>query len=94
MVLYAFRCDQGCGVLQQNHAMEARPDTVDCPECQGVARRTMGSPRLTRADGAAMALQDATRATADRPAVVTQPGSTARRQKITRNPLHRKLPRP
>nr|WP_269436557.1 zinc ribbon domain-containing protein [Mycolicibacterium mengxianglii] len=94
MVLYAFRCEQGCGVIQQNHAMDLRPDVVDCPECLGVARRTLGSPYVGRADGTAMALQDATRATADTPAVVRSPSPPGRRQPVTRNPLHSKLPRP
>lgn len=94
MVLYAFRCEQGCGVIQQNYAIALRPDAVDCPECLGVARRTLGSPYLGRADGAAMALQDATRATADKPHVVQRPSPPGHRQKVTRNPLHMTLPRP
>lgn len=74
--------------------MDLRPDVVRCPVCLGAARRRLGSPYLGRADGTAMALQDATRATADTPAVVRQPSPSGRRQKVTRNPLHQKLPRP
>ncbi|WP_231984654.1 zinc ribbon domain-containing protein [Mycobacterium sp. 852014-52144_SCH5372336] len=54
----------------------------------------MSSPHLGRT-GVAMDLQDATRATADRPNVVTAPPPPAtRRQNVSTNPLHRKLPRP
>ncbi|MDQ2638785.1 MAG: zinc ribbon domain-containing protein [Actinomycetota bacterium] len=74
--------------------MQSRPDVVECPRCLGEARRTIASPHLGRAGSTAMALQDATRATADRPAVVTALPPSPRRQKITTNPLHRKLPRP
>ncbi|MCV7180386.1 zinc ribbon domain-containing protein [Mycolicibacterium murale] len=94
MVLYAFRCVEGCGDIQQDHAMDQRPDAVPCPRCDAQARRTIGSPSLGRADAAAMALHDATRATADRPQVVSQlPASPAARP-VTRNPAHQKLPRP
>ena len=75
--------------------MQTRPDVVDCPDCGGPARRMMSSPNLGAA-GAAMALQDATRATADRPGVVgAPPPATGRsRRPVRTNPLHRKLPRP
>lgn len=73
--------------------MSARPDVIDCPQCRGAARRTIAAPNLGRG-GTAMALHDATRATADRPAVVTGLPSGGRRQKVTTNPLHQKLPRP
>ncbi|MGE2691985.1 zinc ribbon domain-containing protein [Mycolicibacterium pulveris] len=74
--------------------MLSRPDVVECPQCLGEARRRIATPHLARADSTAMALHDATRATADRPAVVTAPPPPPRRQKFTTNPLHRKLPRP
>nr|WP_198344369.1 zinc ribbon domain-containing protein [Mycobacterium dioxanotrophicus] len=94
MVLYVFRCDSGCGTTERRFAMNARPDVIDCPSCSGAARRMMSSPNLGRADKSAMALQDATRATADHPAVVSSPSPSLRRQKVSRNPLHQKLPRP
>ncbi|MCV7067568.1 zinc ribbon domain-containing protein [Mycolicibacterium farcinogenes] len=96
MVLYEFRCESGCGVTEQMHSMHARPDVIECSSCGAAARRLISSPNLGRADRSAMALQDATRATADRPAVVTSPGPSpgVRRQKVTTNPLHQKLPRP
>ncbi|BBZ34084.1 FmdB family zinc ribbon protein [Mycolicibacterium confluentis] len=93
MVLYVFRCEAGCGTTEQRHSMHTRPDVVDCPDCAGPARRMMATPHLG-AGGAAMALQDATRATADRPAVVGAPPPAGRRRPVSTNPLHRKLPRP
>jgi hypothetical protein len=75
------------------YPMADRPDAVECPTCSGLARRTMAAPHLGRGGGTAMALQDATRATADRPAVVSAPAPAGRRQKITTNPLHQSLPR-
>ncbi|WP_371454716.1 zinc ribbon domain-containing protein [Mycobacterium sp. GA-1841] len=74
--------------------MSSRPDAIDCPDCRGQARRTIASPNLGRGGSTPMALQDATRATADRPAVVAGPPPGGRRQKVTTNPLHQKLPRP
>jgi hypothetical protein len=76
------------------HSMHNRPDVVRCPDCGGSARRTMAAPHLGATGGAAMALQDATRATADRPAVVSTPPGATRRRPVSANPLHRKLPRP
>jgi hypothetical protein len=53
----------------------------------------MAAPHLGRGGGTAMALQDATRATAERPAVVPAPAPAGRRQRTTTNPLHQSLPR-
>ncbi|MCV7141441.1 zinc ribbon domain-containing protein [Mycolicibacterium fortuitum] len=95
MVLYEFRCASGCDVTKKMYPMSARPDVIDCPECRGPARRTIAAPNLGRGGSSAMALQDATRASADRPAVVAGPPAAGRRrQKVTTNPLHQKLPRP
>jgi hypothetical protein len=76
------------------YPMSARPDAIDCPDCRGPARRTVAAPNLGRGASTAMTLQDTTRASADRPAVVAGPPSGTRRQKVTTNPLHQKLPRP
>jgi hypothetical protein len=75
-------------------SMSVRPDVIDCPDCRGPARRTIAAPNLGRGGSTAMALQDTTRASADRPAVVAGPPRGGRRQKVTTNPLHQKLPRP
>ncbi|MGV0875239.1 FmdB family zinc ribbon protein [Mycolicibacterium sp. XJ879] len=94
MVLYVYRCQTCCSTVEKMHSMLSRPDVVECPQCMGEARRAIASPHLGRAGSTAMALHDATRATADQPAVVTAPPPAPRRQTITTNPLHRKLPRP
>lgn len=74
--------------------MNSRPDVIECPSCGGASRRMISSPNLGRGASTAMTLQDATRASADRPAVVAGPPPGGRRQKVTTNPLHQKLPRP
>ncbi|MEW5813265.1 MAG: zinc ribbon domain-containing protein [Actinomycetota bacterium] len=74
--------------------MDTRPDEVDCPTCRGPARRRMSSPHLGRPAGAAMALHDATRATAERPAVVSSPAPRASGRTISTDPRHQNLPRP
>ncbi|WP_155769299.1 zinc ribbon domain-containing protein [Mycobacterium asiaticum] len=72
--------------------MNDRPDVVDCPGCSGPAHRLMAAPHLGRSS-AAMALQDATRSTADQPGVVGPPPPTVGRQRVSTHPLHRTLPR-
>lgn len=95
MIFYAFRCEAGCGITRQRYSMHTRPETVECPDCGGTARRMIAAPHLGSAGATAMALQDATRSTADRPAVVASPPPPgARRRPVSTNPLHRKLPRP
>ncbi|WP_158021347.1 zinc ribbon domain-containing protein [Mycolicibacterium chubuense] len=74
--------------------MDTRPDEVACPTCRGPARRMIATPHLGRTAGAAMALHDATRATAERPAVVSSPTRAAPRRPVSTNPLHQTLPRP
>lgn len=93
MVLYTYRCESGCGTTQQMHPMHSCPLVVECPKCSGHAKKMMSAPHLGRT-GAAMALLDATRATADHPRVVNAPPPTTRRQRTSVNPLHRRLPRP
>ena len=93
-MLYVFRCESGCSPVERRFSMDARPEAITCPDCGARARRMIASPNLGRADKSAMALQDATRASADRPAVTTGPPPAGRRQKVTTNPLHQKLPRP
>jgi len=95
LVLYVFRCESGCGTTKQLYSMSSRPDVIECPSCNGAARRLISAPNIGRG-GVGMALQDATRATADRPAVVSSPspGTRRQKQKVTTNPLHQKLPRP
>ncbi|MBU2697224.1 FmdB family zinc ribbon protein [Pimelobacter sp. 30-1] len=96
MPLYAFRCPEGTE-FDRTYPMSEVPAAVDCPECGGAARRRMSAPRLSVAGSTAYRLMDATAATAHEPPVVTSlPGSGGGGggARITRNPLHQKLPRP
>ncbi|MDY6998901.1 MAG: zinc ribbon domain-containing protein [Actinomycetota bacterium] len=95
MPSYGFRCGHGCPPFTEQHPITAPPDTVACVQCGQPARRLIGSPALSAGAGAGMRLQDATRATADRPAVVDRvPSRPGAGTPVSDNPLHRKLPRP
>nr|WP_137725592.1 zinc ribbon domain-containing protein [Prescottella subtropica] len=95
MPLYQFRCAQ-CGPFDAAHPMTSVPDAADCPDCGEVSRRQITVPRLGRGSSTAMHLLDATARSAHEPAVVTgaRPGTRHTIQKVTTDPLHRKLPRP
>lgn len=97
MPLYGFRCDQGCLAFDRSFPMSAIPDGIDCPGCGSIARRRIGAIPMGTGDTVAMRLQDATRATADAPRVVSgipASGSAARRRPASADPRHRRLPRP
>ncbi|PTR22942.1 hypothetical protein C8K36_110125 [Rhodococcus sp. OK519] len=72
------------------------PDTSGCPQCECDGRRQITATRLGSGRSTAMRLLDATTRSASEPAVVSGPAPGGRRtpQKVTTNPLHRKLPRP
>ncbi|GAA2056381.1 zinc ribbon domain-containing protein [Williamsia deligens] len=70
------------------------PDAVDCDTCGADARRVVTAVGV-RADTTATALIDATRATAERPAVVGGvPGRSSAPRRVSTDPRHRRLPRP
>ncbi|MCH5642964.1 zinc ribbon domain-containing protein [Gordonia sp. ABSL49_1] len=95
MPTYVFRCAAGCDDITQQHSMAQVPDAIECPLCAARARRVIGAPALGVGNTAGMRAQDATRATADRPHVVSiVPSSSGRGAPASSNPLHRKLPRP
>jgi putative FmdB family regulatory protein len=95
MPTYVFRCAAVCPDFTGQYTMAAVPDAAGCPGCGADARRIIGAPALGVGSTAAMRLQDRTRATADRPEVVSGPPPSQRaRAAVTTNPLHRKLPRP
>lgn len=94
MPTYVFRCEQVCSDFTAQYPMSAVPTAALCPDCGDTARRIVGAPALGVGRSAAMRLQDRTRATADRPEVVTGPPARRTRAAVTTNPLHRKLPRP
>lgn len=74
--------------------MATAPADTPCPSCSSQAKRRIGAPALGAGNSSGMRLQDATRATADRPDVVSSLPASRRRAPVTANPLHRKLPRP
>lgn len=92
MPYYEFVC-RACGSFDRFHRMAEVPDTAACPDCTRSARRRMTTGALLHTGSTAMRLLDATAGTADRPAVVSTPPAGTR-NRITRNPLHAKLPRP
>ncbi|MBL1076646.1 zinc ribbon domain-containing protein [Nocardia sp. 2] len=91
MPRYDFRC-RDCGDFDGFHPLATVPDAVACPTCAQPARRRPGGGALLHGGTTAMRLLDSTARTASEPAVVAAPPPGARRP-VSRNPLHRKLPR-
>lgn len=92
MPVYRFHCAD-CGRFDATFSMADVPDQAQCA-CGAAARRGISSPSLARG-GRAMALMDATKSTADAPAVVDRvPAGNRRGTPTSNNPLHAKLPRP
>ncbi|WP_405168080.1 zinc ribbon domain-containing protein [Nocardia sp. NBC_01499] len=69
------------------------PTAAPCPDCASSSKRQFGVAALIRPGSAATRLIDATERTASEPSVVAAP-PRRRSLPVTRNPLHRKLPRP
>ena len=92
MPMYEFDCPE-CGPFDAMFSLAAVPSSTDC-RCGTAALRKFTPPRLGRG-GTAMKLLDATKATADTPAVVGRvpDGPRPRRTPTSGNPLHAKLPR-
>ncbi|MBF4994228.1 zinc ribbon domain-containing protein [Arthrobacter gandavensis] len=100
MPLYAYRCAD-CADFEVQARMGSARDTEPCPVCGSAAARKFTAPNLSRASSSAYKLIESTARSASDPAVVSSPGGrnspNERNQagpRITRNPLHRKLPRP
>ena len=96
MATYAYRCTED-GPFDVTAPIGTAPAAPACPRCGGTGRRVWTAPRLSSADPRRMALLDATKATADRPAVVdaVPPRTGSRRTVSARsNPMLAKLPRP
>ncbi|NMD58239.1 MULTISPECIES: FmdB family zinc ribbon protein [Tsukamurella] len=100
MPTYEFRCSS-CGPFDAVFSMREVPATTAC-DCGASARRGITAPRLGSGASGAMKLLDATKATAERPAVVAAPaggsltgsGGAPRPSRGPSNPLHARLPRP
>ena len=96
MPIYEYRCAD-CRDFDQIFGMDAVPDEVICPTCDGRAHRRISAPNISVAGSAAFRLIDSTKRSAHEPAVVNAPRPEARTgagQGYSANPMHRKLPRP
>lgn len=96
MPTYEYACDDH-GAIEIVAAMGDAPEKVDCVDCGEPARRVFSSPRLSSADPKRMALIDSTKATGDKPDVVTSIPTQGRRRKqkmAPPDPRLQKLPRP
>ena len=97
LVSYQYRCDEH-GPTDVDLPMGTAPAHSPCHVCASPARRAFASPMITSGDQNARRLIEATRATSDRPDVVTTiPAASGRRRKSPTappNPLLRTLPRP
>ncbi|MQY20601.1 FmdB family zinc ribbon protein [Nocardia macrotermitis] len=91
MPSYEFTCPV-CGGFDRWHRMTEVPDSAPCPVCRRQARRRVCGGGLLRSGSAATRLLDATARTASEPPTVSAP-PPRRGARVTRNPLHRKLPR-
>ena len=98
MANYTYRCAEH-GHADHAFPVGTAPQSVDCPDCGEPAKRVYSSPMLSAVDQNRMGLIDSTKATADRPDVVT---SIPRGGRINSKPTPmappdprlRKLPRP
>ena len=96
MVTYEYTCDDH-GLTEVNLPMGTAPATGSCRVCDQPARRVFARPMISTANQTAMRIIDSTKATSDRPDVVSSiPPTRRRRSQPTAppNPLLRKLPRP
>jgi putative FmdB family regulatory protein len=87
---YEFTCP-ACGGFDRHHPMTDVPESAPCPACRKPARRRISGGTLLHSSTAVRLLDATARTAAEPPIVAAPPGRGAR---ITRNPLHRKLPRP
>ncbi len=96
MVTYQYNCAID-GPTDVNRPMGEATETIDCPVCNQQAQRVFSMPQVSAVDQKRMKLIDSTKATSDRPAVVTSIPNDGRRKKqpmAPNNPLLQKLPRP
>lgn len=94
MPLYAYRCAD-CADFEIQAPMGEVRKAEPCPECGAPAPRRFTAPNLSRSSSSAYKLIESTARTASEPAVVSSPaGRPSAGTGISRNPLHRKLPRP
>ena len=95
MAIYLFRC-QSCGTFDAAYPIGTAPARSACPECAAPGARVITAPLIGHGANGYRAAIDRSAASADSPQVITGriPGLSAAAPRITRNPLHAKLPRP
>ena len=97
MATYGYRCPRD-GAFDVVRPIGTAPASHVCPACGDPASRHWTPPMLSTADRRSMALVDATKATAERPAVVDAPPPRPRDRRRTvttrENPRLAGLPRP
>lgn len=96
MVTYQYVCDAD-SEIEVNLPMGTAPSSVECPACGEPARRVFSSPRISAVDQRRMNLIDSTKATAERPEIVTSIPSDGKRRKqrmAPPDPRLQRLPRP
>ncbi|MFI9509353.1 FmdB family zinc ribbon protein [Nocardia sp. NPDC052566] len=91
MPSYQFTCRRDCGSFERTFRMAEAPAVTTCPQCGAASRRCFGGALVHRS-ATVTRLLDATKRTADEPRVVGAPPARST-SSISRNPLHRKLPR-
>ncbi|WP_083879211.1 FmdB family zinc ribbon protein [Leucobacter salsicius] len=95
---YRFRCAQGCE-FDAMYSMQDVPLSAECRVCGAQAKRAMTAPHLSNSGTSAFGLVDRAARSAHEPEVVSSlpsnrgPGGPTKRQPVTHNPLHAKLPR-
>ena len=91
MPSYEFTCPT-CGRFDGRHPITDVPESAPCPVCHNQSRRRICGGALLRSGSTATRLLDATARTSSEPPRVAAP-PPRRSPRVTRNPLHRKLPR-
>lgn len=95
MPTYRFRCDDGYQ-FDARYSMSAVPLQAPCEHCDGLARRMVTAPHLSKASSSAYQVVDRTMRSAHEPEVVTSlPPRTngPPRTRAATNPLQQRLPR-
>lgn len=92
---YAYQCSEGCR-FDAIYPMSEVPVETSCRRCGAAARRAVTAPHLSQSGSAAYGLIDRSERSAHEPEVVSSLPSAGAgpTRRVTRNPLHAKLPRP
>ncbi|MFD2191498.1 FmdB family zinc ribbon protein [Pistricoccus aurantiacus] len=94
MATYEYRCTTH-GTFDRRMRMGTAPSLIPCPQCGEDAARILSIPMVSRVPRGISTAIERTQASADHPATVSSlPPSREGQARITRNPKHRRLPRP